>query len=275
MIISFALYGNSNSLKYPVDLCAVESISALDFFLPGNITYDGTTLAVNSAQIFDFGTNNFSDNHYEYFLTLSDGIYNGGNEYIGGTYSITIELLSLGDSFNYGNFQSCFFCGNTTNYSYVGHLFLIEDTNDDDQLDFNTDPFSDGSTGMVTLNKTGDITSLEIDFVMDDDKILKGCHNGTFLIDPTLSTNDFSKQIKPSIKIHNNPVKDILKFEVKSQIKEPYNYKIYNRTGKLLIKGSSKDSYSEIDMSHMPRGVFLLSISIKNNDVIVKKIILQ
>lgn len=106
-----------------------------------DLTYEGSSLTINTVRILDFGDNNFSDNHYEYYLVLSDGIYNGGNEYIGGSYTITIELLSLGNSFNYGNFPSCYFCGNTTNYSYVGHLFLIEDTNNDDQLDFNSDPF--------------------------------------------------------------------------------------------------------------------------------------
>jgi len=116
-----------------------------------NIDYDGTTLSVNSSYILDFGTNNFSDSHYEYYLVMSDGIYNGGNQYTGGTYSLTIELLSLGNAFNYGEFPSCFFCGNETNNSYVGHLFIIEDTNDDDLIDFNTDPFYNGDTGFVRI----------------------------------------------------------------------------------------------------------------------------
>lgn len=150
-----------------------------------DITLAGANLAVNSALIFDFGNNNnFSTNHYEYFLVISDGVYNGGNQFIGGTYSISIELLSLGNSFNYGNFQSCFFCGSSTNFSYVAHLFLVEDTNDDDFIDFNTDPFTDGNTGFVDINLNGTDTQLDIDFTLFDGRKLEGCFAGQFVIDP-------------------------------------------------------------------------------------------
>lgn len=149
------------------------------------VVYDGSVLAINSAFILEFGINNFSDNHYEYYLVVSDGIYNGGNQYIGGTYSLTIELLSLGNSFNYGEFHSCFFCGNETNYSFVGHLFLIEDTNDDDLIDFNTDPFYNGDEGFVRINDIGNnLTELKIDFILDNGKTLKGCYTGQFTFDP-------------------------------------------------------------------------------------------
>lgn len=188
LLLSFFANNDNTKYKDSIDLCNsnVKSKSLLDSFLVGSITYDGVTLAVNSAKISDFGSNNFSDNHYEYYLTLSDGVYNGGNEYIGGTYSITIELLSLGSSFNYGDFPSCFFCDNTTTFSYVGHLFLIEDTNDDDQLDFNSDSFSNGSTGVVKINQNNNITNLKIDFIMADGKELKGSYSGVFPINPIL-----------------------------------------------------------------------------------------
>lgn len=150
----------------------------------GSIIYNERTLSINSALIFDFGVNNnFSDSHYEYYLVISDGIYAGGNEYIGGTYSIIIELLSLGNSFNYGDFPSCFFCGSETTYSYVGHLFIIEDTNDDDLLDFNTDPTYNGETGIVKISNQN-LTDLEIDFTLDNGKTLIGCYSGQFTIEP-------------------------------------------------------------------------------------------
>lgn len=150
-----------------------------------SIDHGGNNLTVNSALLFDFGTNNnFSNNHYEYFLTLSDGVHNGGNQYIGGTYTINIELLSLGNSFNYGTFQSCFFCGSGTPFSYVGHLFVIEDTNDDDIIDFNSDPFTDGDSGFVEISLNGNITQVEIDFTMSDGRKLEGCFAGQFVVDP-------------------------------------------------------------------------------------------
>jgi len=44
----------------------MDNLSNLNSLLEGELMYDGVILEVNSAQIFDFGSNNFSDNHYEY-----------------------------------------------------------------------------------------------------------------------------------------------------------------------------------------------------------------
>ncbi|MFK7747445.1 MAG: hypothetical protein AB8B65_03570 [Kordia sp.] len=107
LLLTYTLFATSIN----VDPCDIDNDNdvLLNLLVGSNIVYDGTPLAVNTAQISDFGTNNFSNNHYEYLVTLSDGVYAVGNQYIGGTYSISIELLSLGNSFTYGNFQSCFF----------------------------------------------------------------------------------------------------------------------------------------------------------------------
>jgi len=250
LAITGKIFANNNPYHFENSSAQHTVLSAI--LSTTEITYDGTVLEVNTAFINDLGTNNFSTNHYEYFITLSDGVYVGNNQFIGGTYSINIELLSIGNSFNYGNFQSCFFCDQTTAFSYVGHLFLIEDTNDDDIIDFNTDPFTDGSnTGFVNISQTNGMTTLEIDFTMDDGKELKGCHTGEFPIDPdltTLSVSEVSPTTTPSIKIHANPVKDIIKFEIENFSNKIYSFQIYTSEGKLITNRITKNGYQEIDI---------------------------
>lgn len=250
----------------------LRSWSITDLSMPGKLVYGTDTLIVNSAQIFDFGANNFSTNHYEYFLTLSDGIYNGGVEYIGGTYSISIELLSLGNSFNYGDFQSCFFCGNSTAYSFVGHLFLIEDTNNDDQLDFNTDPFEDGDSGLVRINKTLDSTFLEIDFTMFNGKRLEGCHSGEFPIDPTTSVQE-AEPVASEVKLFGNPVEGVLRFEYLYGHTEPFQYEVFSAMGDLVLRGRGEEAYQEIDLGEFPAGVYYLHVIGKNQDAVLRKVL--
>jgi len=152
---------------------------------------------------------------------------------------------------------------------------LIEDLNNDDQLDFNTDPFSDGNSGIVRINKSNGVTNLEIDFIMNDGKELKGCHSGEFPIDPliTVGVETFSEQSSVAINILCNPVHDNLKFEIEAFITEPYLYYLYNSNGQLIISGSSINLYQEIDMSHVPTGPYYLYLSLKNKNTVLKKII--
>lgn len=270
----------SNSDIYHFEDCHKQATteSLLNMLRITEITYDGNILAVNSAFINDLGTNNFSNNHYEYFITLSDGVYMGNNQFAGGTYTINIELLSLGSSFNYGNFQSCFFCDQTTTFSYVGHLFVIEDTNNDDIIDFNTDPFTDGSnTGFVNITQTNGITTLEIDFVMDDGKQLKGCHVGEFPIDPnTLSIQELSPLKLSILNVYSNPAKEVIKFELENVPNKVYGFQIYNGDGVLVMDRVTKDSYQEIDIRGWSSGIYFLQVLNRNNKKIgVKKILVR
>ncbi len=248
-----------------------------DLAFEGDLVLGDSTLEVNSAFILEFGSNNFSDQHYEYFVTLSDGIYNGGSEFLGATYTISIELLSIGAEFNYGDFESCFFCDNSTAFSYVGHLFLVEDTNDDDILDFNVDPFTNGESGNVKITKDDDLTSIEIDFMMDDGKILKGCHVGDFPIDPTISSLEGPVEAanRRSIRISHNPVEGLLSFHVIGNTSEGLYLKIVNTSGQVLRTFYSASSQPEIDLSVLPRGAYFLQVLIADGTRLSEKFILN
>jgi len=63
-------------------------------------------------------------------------------------------------------------------------LFLIEDTNNDDLLDFNRDPTYDGDAGFVKITNNNNFIGLEIDFEIGNGKTLKGCHTDQFTITP-------------------------------------------------------------------------------------------
>ena len=230
-------------------------------------------IPINTARILDLGSNNFSSNHYEYFVVLSDGVYNGGNEYIGGKYTISIELLSLGNAFNEGTFQSCFFCTDTTSFSYVGHLFIVEDTNDDDIFDFNVDPFEDGATGFVQFIRNGSETQLTVDFTMDGGDELEGCFTGTFAGDP-LSVFEHKVVDELPVEVMQNPTATALIFEVNSGSNQPYKYQLYNAIGALVTSGESRNQRQKIDVQQVPNGNYYLHViqagKIARKPIIVK-----
>jgi|GEM_PF-6398448 len=277
MMVCSSIVAQSTSHKDAVlgidGLSSHRVYSTTNFANSGKLLYGTDTLYVNSAQIFDLGANNFSTNHYEYYLTLSDGIYNGGVEYIGGTYSITIELLSLGSSFTYGDFISCFFCGSSTAFSYVGHLFLIEDTNNDDQLDFNTDPFTDGDSGLVRINKPLDSTFLEIDFFMANGKRLEGCHVGEYPFDPLASLEDEIGGKALSLSVLGNPVKENLRFEFPAADQGEYYYTLCDSQGKQCLRGKLHEQLHTVDMSKVPRGTYFLNVIGEGEQSVWKKIL--
>ncbi|MFK7747444.1 MAG: T9SS type A sorting domain-containing protein [Kordia sp.] len=141
-------------------------------------------------------------------------------------------------------------------------------------LDFNTDPFSDGSTGFVNFTTTNGVTTIEIDFVMNDGKELTGMHMGDFPIDPILSVENFSKTTKQPIKLLSNPVEDVLRFEVLEHKNERYNFYLFNSSGMLVLEISSKKKYQNIVVDNLSAGIYFLQFS-NQKEKVTKKIIIQ
>lgn len=152
------------------------------------IKYGDEVLTIQSAYISDSnGANNYSDQHYEYGVGLSDGIDIGGGKYENGKYLIVAELQSPGtDTFRFGTYNHCFFTNcpeGIENKFFVSHLFIVEDENDDDIIDFSKgDPSVDaGGKGAITFTKVeGDTYTISYDLTIDNGRKLTGSYTGKF-----------------------------------------------------------------------------------------------
>lgn len=82
----------------------------------------------------------------------------------------------------------------------------------------------------------------------------------------------------PEILIYPNPANDIIWLNVKNSKNKPVNYLIYDSNGKLVINAEIKPSgdvaNEQINLAHLPAGIYFIRILI-DNDAVVKRIIKQ
>lgn len=90
--------------------------------------------------------------------------------------------------------------------------------------------------------------------------------NGMLRFTNTLSTNEITK--KTSISIYPNPTIDVINI---TNVSDKAAYKIYTTTGTIVSTGTIKNN--KIDVSLLEKGVYIISISDGNKEVLNKKFI--
>jgi hypothetical protein len=99
-------------------------------------------------------------------------------------------------------------------------------------------------------------------FVHADDRLFQG----------TICTNDSNwlaiDEIKngPSISLYPNPVTDLLILDVK-EVKNPLKFEIYNSLGQFILSSPITSAQSEINVSELPAGIYLLRVLTSQNEV--------
>jgi hypothetical protein len=109
------------------------------------------------------------------------------------------------------------------------------------------------------------------------DKCIKLEGNGTYVLYVINNPKCISEPSEPfvfteienknsNIKLYPNPVKDILTIEVDED--NGVKYKIINTVGEVVMEGDVLQGKINIDISHLPLGVFLVNISVKGENKI-------
>ena len=81
------------------------------------------------------------------------------------------------------------------------------------------------------------------------------------------------KEIGLALSTYPNPADDFLVLKVDSHIWEELEFEMYNSEGKILLSGRLMNAGTNIDMSPLTPGMYLLRVSMKNEPVKTFKII--
>jgi hypothetical protein len=77
------------------------------------------------------------------------------------------------------------------------------------------------------------------------------------------------------IKLFPNPMKDVLSIQLAEELTESYGIEITDLSGRLLIteKVTSNKMPTQLDVSNLPQGVYIINFKFKNNIIVSRKVI--
>lgn len=129
-------------------------------------------------------------------------------------------------------------------------------------------PFDDANNDGFIIYKIETLPSLEIGDIFSNSANIYFDYNfpittniyDTTVTEDNLSTTDF--ELSANIKIHPNPVKEVLYFNTELNVE---NIKIYNLLGKVIYESNTNPNTNKIDVSRLSNGVYFIDLQWRNN----------
>lgn len=127
----------------------------------------------------------------------------------------------------------------------------------------------DAGTYAVNVSHKGDLQDGSQDFSL----IINGIKKDTLNKD-TLSNTDVN--IENTITVYPNPTNDFLNIKLNSYNSEILKVSLYNIMGQKTLETQYTNQNSiKLDVSNMPKGLYMLKVKENDNDVLIKKIIIE